>query len=123
MNHETKTELARGFREAGLPFREIALLLDASVAAVRRWISDAKQSPYLQPNDVARILCVSSAKVRKWCSAGELRATNLNSGSRPHFVIRREDLDHFIKSRQPEPKVLRLNRRPFDTGSFKRYYA
>lgn len=121
MNHETKSALARDFRDAGLPYSEIALLLGANVAAVRRWISDAKQAPYLQPDDVARILCVSPAKVRKWCDNGALRATNLNTGVRPHYVIRREDLDHFIQSRQPEPKVLSLNRRPFDVGSFKRY--
>lgn len=60
---------------------------------------------YLQPADIATILAVSPKKVHKWIRTGAMKASNLNDNpTRPRWIIRREDLDTFVKSRQPEPK-------------------
>lgn len=58
---------------------------------------------YLQPADVARLLAVSQKKVLKWIRSGALRAANLNDNRRPRWIIRGDDLDAFVRSRQPEP--------------------
>lgn len=64
----------------------------------------------LKPTDVAKLLSVSPATVIDWIRTNQLKASNLASGNRPRYAIRREDLDAFLKMRQPEPPVRRSKR-------------
>lgn len=60
----------------------------------------------LNPCQVAMLLSVSPEKVRNWIRSGELVASDLGNG-RSQFMIRKDDLDDFIKKRQsakPEPR-------------------
>lgn len=119
MNHESKASLARDFRAAGLPYREIALLLGTNLPAVRKWLCDPQQAAYLQPDDVARLLAVSPKKVRAFIQSGELRASNVSNSARPRFIVRREDFDAFLESRAvnvapPVKRRFKIVRRPED---------
>lgn len=57
----------------------------------------------LSPADVAAMMGVSEDKVNGWCSAGFLKAANVNNGSRPRWIITRDKLNEFLESRQSEP--------------------
>jgi excisionase family DNA binding protein len=73
----------------------------------------------LTPPEVAKQLSVSSDTVLAWIRSGELAAANIASrtSNRPRWIIKKTDLDRYLKGRQPEtaapPKKLE--------SSFKRY--
>jgi hypothetical protein len=54
------------------------------------------------PPQVAKQLGADPATVINWIRSGQLKASNLASGSRPRFVIQAADLDAFLRSRQPD---------------------
>lgn len=110
MNHETK-KLANQFRDAGLPFGEIALLLGTSPAAVRRCMDVPANVP-LTPPQVAAQLGVSPDTVLAWIRSGELLALNVGNpkGKRPRFRVEPGALAEFKRRRAPEPKPVRRRR-------------
>ena len=54
----------------------------------------------LNPNDVAKELHVSPATVIGWIRSGQLKAANLATGHRPRYVVKRDDLNAFLRLRQ-----------------------
>ena len=67
----------------------------------------------LNPRQAATLLAVSPEKVRGWIKRGELKASDLGNG-RSQFVIGKEDLEDFMKSRQPskpDPQPRRWKRK------------
>ncbi len=50
----------------------------------------------------AEILRCNVGTLRGWIASGQLKAANLGSEAHPRWMIRREDLDAFLKLRQPE---------------------
>ena len=78
------------------------------------WLQEVKQNvrvyPYaFEPNtahkdtltvpDVARELKTSEDTIRGWINSGQLRASDIGT-QRPRYVILRDDLNTFLKSRQ-----------------------
>jgi excisionase family DNA binding protein len=64
----------------------------------------------LNPEEIAKQLRVSHDTVLEWIRRGQLKASNLASGSRPRYVVTPDELAAFLKSRQPEPPRLRTRR-------------
>jgi excisionase family DNA binding protein len=58
---------------------------------------------YLTPPEAAKIVRVSEEKIVVWIRAGELRAANVSEGRVPRFRIHRDDLQSFLRSREPVP--------------------
>lgn len=78
------------------------------------WLQEVKQNvrvyPYaFEPNtahketltvpDVARELRTSEDTIRGWINSGQLKASNVGT-NRPRYIILREDLNTFLKSRR-----------------------
>ncbi|MEX2171394.1 MAG: helix-turn-helix domain-containing protein [Pirellulales bacterium] len=63
--------------------------------------SDRADSP-LNPPQIAKQLRVSPAKVIEWIKSGQLKASNIATGTRPRFVVQRSELDRFLQVRQPD---------------------
>jgi hypothetical protein len=68
---------------------------------------EPKPSTTMNPADVAKQLKVSPATVIGWIRSGQLKAANLAKGPRPRYVVQRDDLNAFLKMRQPEPPAQR----------------
>lgn len=61
---------------------------------------------------VARQLKKSRDTVRDWIGSGKLSASNLNRpGKRPRWIVKRDDLDAFLKKCQPDPRPEKSRRR------------
>lgn len=121
MTTDEETQLMRGFRKEGYTYADIAWLFAVDRAAVRRRLSIRNAGAgFLQPGDVAELLSISPKKVRSLIRSGAIRASNLNDARRPRFVVRGEDLDAFVKSRQVDAAPA-TRRRPAAGSSFKRY--
>lgn len=52
------------------------------------------------PKQVGEILGSAPETVIRWIRDGQLRASNLATGTRPRFVIRPADVDDFLIRRQ-----------------------
>jgi excisionase family DNA binding protein len=63
----------------------------------------------LTPPEVAKQLGADPATVINWIRSGQLKASNLATGARPRYVIRPEDLDKFLGSRQPDLRKRKLS--------------
>jgi excisionase family DNA binding protein len=74
----------------------------------------------IDPPQVARELRVSPDTVLDWIRKGQLTASNIATGNRPRWIIKRSDLDTFLKTRQPQPQVTVTRRKRRDDG-FKKY--
>jgi len=67
----------------------------------------------LTPPQVAKQLGCRASRVLAWIKAGQLKASNLATGSRPRYRIQPDDLVDFLKRRQPElPQARPKKRRP-----------
>lgn len=65
----------------------------------------------LDPPDVARLMECSPDTVREWIRSGQLRASNVASGNRPRWKIKRSDLETFLQTRQANPAPAPRERR------------
>jgi excisionase family DNA binding protein len=62
--------------------------------------------------ELADMMGVSPDTVLGWIRAKELKASNLNTfGKRPRWVVTRENLNEFLKRRQPDAKPQREKKR------------
>jgi excisionase family DNA binding protein len=83
-------------------------VLSACLAAC----ADEPSRETLTVPQVARQLKKSRDTVRNWISAGKLPASNLNCpGKRPRWIVKRDDLDVFLKKCQPDPRPAKSRRR------------
>jgi excisionase family DNA binding protein len=74
-------------------------------------VSDPPRDTLTVPQ-IASQLKVSRDTVRNWIASGKLQAANLNRpGTRPRWVVKRDDLDAFLKKRQPDPQPAKARRR------------
>ncbi len=75
----------------------------------------------LSPPAVAKLLRVSSDTVLDWIKKRELPASNLaQRGKRPRWAVKKDDLQRFLKNRQPDPlpEKPRRRREPDDVIEF-----
>jgi hypothetical protein len=79
-------------------------------AAATLAVGERMASTLLSVDDVASELGVSPDKVRSWCRTRQLLAADVNDANRPHWAIRRVDLDALLQSRQPTPPASRSKR-------------
>ena len=72
-----------------------------------------KPEEWIRPPAIARELHIRASKTIRWIESGDLPAINLSDGSRPRYLVRREDLDEFLRRRQvkPPPPPARRQRR------------
>jgi excisionase family DNA binding protein len=83
-------------------------VLSACLAAC----ADEPSRDTLTVPQVARQLKKSRDTVRNWITTGKLRASNLNRpGKRPRWIVKRDDLDTFLKKCQPDPRPEKPRRR------------
>ncbi|QDV73057.1 helix-turn-helix domain-containing protein [Botrimarina mediterranea] len=90
------------------------------------WLESVKQNcqflPYaIQPQTVyqetlsvpeaAKELKTSEDTIRGWINSGELKASNVATGPRPRYLIPRDELNRFLKGRQPSPPPSRKGKR------------
>lgn len=80
------------------------------VAIDDAWKPWLKEQPQAQPAgdvlsvpEAARELKTSEDTIRGWVNSRQLKASNVATGRRPRYLIKREDLDAFLRSRQKEP--------------------
>lgn len=57
------------------------------------------------PKQVGEILGSAPETVIRWIREGQLKASNLATGSRPRFVVRPADIDDFLIRRQVDVQV------------------
>ncbi len=90
--------------------------LAADRFGVRRYIAvviAATKSPgdlAMTPPQVAKKLGVRPSRVLTWIKAGQLKASNLATGNRPRYRVMAEDLEAFLRSREPQPKPPKTRR-------------
>lgn len=77
------------------------------------------ESDTFTPPEIAQLLSVSADTVLGWIRSRELKASNIaaRTSNRPRWVVRKSDLETFLKNRQPEPS----KRATKIESSFKRY--
>lgn len=61
----------------------------------------------LTPPEIAEQLATAPETVVGWIKSGQLKASNLSTGTRPRYVVTPDDLSSFLKSRQPQPPAKR----------------
>ncbi len=97
------------------------------------WLHEVKQNvrycPYafVQPNvkeiltveEVAKEIQTSEDTIRDWINSKQLKASNAGT-QRPRYLIQRDDLNRFLKSRQPDPQTPK-RRKNNDDNEFKKY--
>ena len=71
----------------------------------------------LTPTEVANELSVSPDTVFNWIKTAQLKASNLGT-KKPRYVVTRENLNDFLKKREPEPPAKQQSK---VQSSFKRY--
>lgn len=82
-----------------------------------------EQGDTLTPRAVAKLLKKSPDAVLAWIKSGELRASNLGNGRKPRWTVTKDDLNEFLKSKQPpkpEPPKKRI-KAPQIPGGYNRY--
>lgn len=84
-----------------------ATLVMAQVQSDRA--TPTKTCDTLNPPQIAKLLAVSHDTVLGWIRSRQLTAANLGQhGKRPKWIVKKDDLDRFLKGRQPEsPRVRR----------------
>ena len=102
-----------------LPDNELGKTPLTAANQLRRCLAALEAPPCpdtITPPELAGILGVSADTVLEWIRSSELKASNLNKpGKRPRYVIAKDDLNEFLKRRQPEPKpTKRRKRQPKD---------
>lgn len=77
----------------------------------------------LNPPEISKQLRVSADTVRSWIATRQLKASNLASGKRPRWVVRKADLQEFLATRQPQPLLTRkpCRRKRDADGGFRKY--
>lgn len=92
-------------------------VLSACLAAC----ADEPSRDTLTVPQVARQLKKSRDTVRNWITTGKPPASNLNiPGKRPRWIVKRDDLDTFLKKCKPNPRPEKPRRRrePEDVTEF-----
>ncbi len=98
----------------------------AEVSEVDRYLVEClgaipePESDTLTPPEIAGQLSVSNDTVLAWIRNGELKASNIaaRTSTRPKWIVRKAELDTFLKNRQPETNGKRSTK---IESSFKRY--
>jgi hypothetical protein len=63
----------------------------------------------------------SEDTIRGWITSRQLRASNVATGNRPRYLVKREHLNDFLKSRELQP-LAPTRRRRQDSGNGFRHY-
>ena len=82
-------------------------------------MNDDPRSEWLTPPEIAKELRKRTSWPIKKIESGELPAINLSDGKRPRYLVRRADLEEFLRRRAvtATPKPTRRDRR----GDIPRY--
>ena len=79
------------------------------------YVDTADQIPlFMTASEVAGLLRVGHSKVASWIRAGELKAADVSERpglGRPRWRISRQDLNEFLRGRQPVPPPPKTPRR------------
>lgn len=79
----------------------------------RMQMSDASlptERAYLSPKEVVALVGCSMDSVLRWINEGELKASNIGSGSRRRWIVKLTDLEAFLDSRSNQPKTTPVRR-------------
>ncbi len=98
-DHAVSLGLAEAAKVASVPS-------DSHVIPLLQMLQTLPESrTVLTPPQVAEQLGVAPETVVTWIKNGELKAANLATSSRPRYAVTPEDVQDFLKKRQPQPPV------------------
>lgn len=109
-------ELSERMAAAGLSHLVRSPVDEVDIIDAKRYVAEciaatAQEPDYLTPPQVAKKLGADPATVIQWIRSGQLKASNLATGHRPRYVIQPEELQAFLRMREPQQPTRKKRRR------------